>query len=38
MTCETLRILGELYGKEDRAEELTTYLHGMNYPAVNGKR
>ena len=26
---ETLRILGELYGKEDRAEELTTYLHGI---------
>lgn len=26
---ETLRILGELYGKEDRAEALTTYLHGI---------
>ena len=26
---ETLRILGELYGKEDRAEELTAYLHGI---------
>lgn len=26
---ETLRILGELYGKEDRAEELTAYLHGL---------
>ena len=26
---ETLRILGELYGKEDRAEELATYLHGI---------
>ncbi|MFR8333973.1 MAG: hypothetical protein ACLU9S_17750 [Oscillospiraceae bacterium] len=23
------RILGELYGKEDRAEELTVYLHGI---------
>ena len=26
---ETIRILGELYGKEDRAEELTVYLHGI---------
>ena len=26
---ETLRILGELYSKEDRAEALTTYLHGI---------
>ena len=26
---ETIRILGELYGKEDRAEELTDYLKGI---------
>lgn len=26
---ETIRILGELYGKEDWAEELTVYLHGI---------
>ena len=26
---ETIRILGELYGKEDRAEELTAYLQGV---------
>lgn len=26
---ETIRILGELYGKEDRAEELTAYLKGI---------
>lgn len=26
---ETLRILGKLYGKEERAEELTAYLHGI---------
>lgn len=26
---ETIRILGELYGKEDRAQELTAYLHGI---------
>ena len=26
---ETIRIMGELYGKEDRAEELTTYLKGI---------
>lgn len=26
---ETLRIMGELYGKEERAEELTTYLHNI---------
>ncbi len=26
---ETIRILGELYGKEERAEELTAYLHSI---------
>lgn len=26
---ETIRILGELYGKEDRADELTAYLHSI---------
>lgn len=26
---ETIRILGELYSKEDRAQELTEYLHGI---------
>ena len=26
---ETIRILGELYGKEDRAQELTAYLKGI---------
>ena len=26
---ETIRILGELYGKEDRTEELTAYLQGV---------
>ena len=26
---ETIRIMGELYGKEDRAEELTAYLKGI---------
>lgn len=26
---ETIRIMGELYGKEDRAEELTAYLRGI---------
>lgn len=26
---ETIRILGELYGREERAEALTEYLHGM---------
>ena len=26
---ETIRILGELYGKQQRAEELTTYLQGL---------
>lgn len=26
---ETIRILGELYGKEDRAAELTAYLHSI---------
>lgn len=26
---ETIRILGELYGKEDRANDLTEYLHGI---------
>lgn len=26
---ETIRILGELYGLEDRAAELTDYLHGL---------
>jgi len=26
---ETLRLMGELYGKQDRAEELTAYLHGI---------
>ena len=26
---ETIRILGELYGKENRAQELTTYLQGI---------
>lgn len=27
---DTLRILGELYGKEERAQELTDYLHGVS--------
>lgn len=26
---DTIRLLGELYGREARAEELTTYLHGV---------
>lgn len=26
---ETIRILGQLYGKEDRAQALTEYLHGI---------
>lgn len=26
---ETIAILGELYGKQERAEELTAYLHGI---------
>lgn len=26
---ETIRIMGQLYGKEDRAAELTDYLHGI---------
>lgn len=26
---ETIRILGELYGKEERAEDLTAYLHSI---------
>ena len=28
-TFETIRILGEVYGKKDRAAELTTYLKGL---------
>ncbi len=32
---ETIRILGELYGKEDRAEELTVYLEGIQADLEN---
>lgn len=26
---ETIRLMGEVYGKEDRAEELTNYLNSV---------
>ena len=32
---ETIRILGELYGKETRAEELTNYLNGIRADLEN---